>query len=211
MASLIKLGIYAAAGYGTYEIMKRTGALEAAAKWLTDHVPADVQAKIKDQVEQTKGQLASQYENVKGQAQQQFATLKGQAQEQYATLKDQAQGQVESLKGKAQDAYGNAKGQAQKLGDQAQKLGGTASERFEQAKDAVASKAKGQKPVSDNGGMQPAVEEEGDSVHSTDVHSTEASAIGQTITGPGRGVDDATTDGTGATVHHRVGRGVVHG
>lgn len=188
MASLIKLGLYAAAGYGTYEILKRTGALEAAAKWLTDHVPDDVQAKIKDQVQQTKEQLTSQYANVKGQAQ-----------EQYATLKDQAQGQIQSLKGKAQDAYGGAK-------DQAQKLGGTAGEKFDQAKQAVTNKMNGQNPVSDNASMQPPVAEAEDSVHSTD-----ASANGPTITGPGRGVDDATADVNGGSVHHRVGRGVVHG
>ena len=192
MQKLLKLGLFVAAGYGTYEILRRAGLLAKAGQWLQDNVPEDVQAKVRDHVQQAKDQAS---------------TLKGQAGEKYASLKGQAQEQFDSLKAKATDKYGSV---AEQVQQGSKKLG----EQYDHAKEVVTSKVNGlrggsmQQPTSNNEGMQPPVAEEGDSVHTTDAAPAPS---GQTITGPGRGTDDATSEVNGGTVHHRVGRGVVHG
>lgn len=92
--SLIKLGIYAAAGYGTYEILRRYGLLDKAGQWLQDNVPEDVQTKIREHIDQAKGQI------------QQARTQVG---EQYANYRDQAQEQFQNLKTKAADELHHAR------------------------------------------------------------------------------------------------------
>ena len=197
MKKLLTFGLFMAAGYGTYEMLRRAGLLEKAGAWLQDNVPEDVQARVRDHVQQAKDQV----QNVRGQASEQYGKLKDQATEQYGKLKGQAQEQFEHLKGQANEKLGAAKGQAQQYAKQA-------GERFDHAKEVVTNKLNGeQTPVGDNASMQPPVAEEGESVHTTDA----SHASGQTITGPGRGSDDATQEVNGGTVHHRVGRGVVHG
>lgn len=189
MQKLLKFGLFVAAGYGTYEILRRAGMLDKAGQWLQDNVPEDVKTKVRDHVQQAKDQ-ANQ--------------LKGQAGEKYSNLKGQAQEQFDALKAKATDGYGQARDKAQQVARQA----GT---QFDHAKEVVTNKWTGQQqPTSSNETMQPPVAEEGDSVHSTDA-TDPSHATGQTITGPGRGTDDATTEVNGGTVHHRVGRGVIHG
>lgn len=187
MKNLLKLGLFVAAGYGTYEILRRAGLLEKAGVWLQDNVPEDVQTKVREHVQQAKDQ-ASKFQ---GQAGEQYANLKGQAQEQYGNLKS-----------KATDQFGNVRGQAQKLGKQA-------GERFDHAKEVVTNKWNGTQQTSNNDATQPPVAEQGDNAQATDADV--AHATGQTITGPGRGTDDATAEVNGGTVHHRVGRGVIHG
>ena len=93
MKNLLKLGLFVAAGYGTYEILRRAGMLEKAGAWLQDNVPEDVQAKVRDHVQQAKDQAQR---------------LQGQAGEQYGNLKSKAAAQL-----------GNVRGQAQQLGQQA--------------------------------------------------------------------------------------------
>jgi hypothetical protein len=41
MANWIKLGIYAAAGVGTYELLRRYGLLKKAGDWLSEQVPGE--------------------------------------------------------------------------------------------------------------------------------------------------------------------------
>lgn len=173
MQKLLKLGLFVAAGYGTYEILRRAGLLYKAGEWLQDNVPEEIQAKVRDHVQQTRDQAQR---------------LRGQAADQFGAIKGQATGQLQNLKSRA-------------------------GERYDQAKGAVANKWSGtQQPVAGNAAaMQPPVENGDDSAHTTDPVPDAAHQSGQTITGPGRGVDDATVEVNGGSVHHRVGRGVVHG
>ena len=53
MANWIKLGVYVAAGVGTYEILRRYGLLQKAGDWLSQQVPDE----FKDQARDYAGQL----------------------------------------------------------------------------------------------------------------------------------------------------------
>lgn len=188
MKKILTFGLFLAAGYGTYEILRRAGLLEKAGAWLQDNVPEDVKAKVRDHVQQAKDGV----ENVRGQATEQYGKLKGQAQEQFANLKTQAT-----------DKFGNVKGQAQQFAKQA-------GERFDHAKEVVTNKFGGGQQAGSNDEAQASAAEQSTGEESTGTPDA-VHATGQTITGPGRGADDATTEVNGGSVHHRVGRGVVHG
>lgn len=190
MRNLLKLGLFVAAGYGTYEILRRAGLLDKAGQWLQDNVPEDVKTKVRDHVQQARDQVQ---------------TVRGQAGEQLSHLKDQASEQYQNLKTRAGETYTDARGRVQQVAKQA-------GERLDHAKEVVTSKWNGtagggqQQQGGSGDPVQPPVAEEADSTGNDVSHAT-----GQTITGPGRGADDATSEVNGGTVHHRVGRGVVHG
>lgn len=189
MRQLLKLGLYVAAGYGTYEILRRAGVLDKAGHWLQDNVPEDVKTKIRDHVQRARDEA----QHLKGQATQQLGSLRGQAQEQY-----------QNLKTRATEGYSAAREQATNLTRQA-------GERLGHAREVVSNKLHGNPASAGTGATGGTVPNEPVAEEYDSAHSTDASGIGQTITGPGRGADDATVEVNGGSVHHRVGRGVVHG
>ncbi|RZK79414.1 MAG: hypothetical protein EOO66_30230 [Methylobacterium sp.] len=192
MRNLMRIGLFVAAGYGTYEILRRAGVLDKAGQWLQDNVPEDVKAKVRDHMQQARDQA----QHLKDQAQ----TLKGQAGEQIGSLRGQAQEQYQNLRTRATEGYSAARQQV--------------GERIGQAREAVTNKLHGGQESADapqGEASRPSVPNEPVAEEYDSAHSTDASGIGQTITGPGRGTDDATAEVNGGTVHHRVGRGVIHG
>lgn len=60
---LFKLAFYAAAGFGTYEILRRTGALQKAGQWLNEQVPDE----YKDQARQYADQIRERANEYAGQ------------------------------------------------------------------------------------------------------------------------------------------------
>jgi ElaB/YqjD/DUF883 family membrane-anchored ribosome-binding protein len=187
MRNLLKIGLYVAAGYGTYEILRRTGALDKAGRWLQDNVPEDVKTKVRDHIQQARDQVQH---------------ARGQAGEQLSHLRDQASEQYQSLKARAGETYTGAR-------DRAAVAAHRAGEQFDHAKEVVTNKWNNLTGHQSDSRVpaQPPVAEEGDSTGTTDA----SHATGQTITGPGRGTDDVAAEVNGGTIHHRVGRGVVHG
>lgn len=64
MSNLLKLGIYVAAGVGTYELLRRTGALQKAADWLDEQIPQD----LKDRAYELRDRARAHAEDLANQA-----------------------------------------------------------------------------------------------------------------------------------------------
>ena len=63
MSGLLKLGVYIAAGVGTYELLRRTGLLEKATDWLEQQIPQDLKDKaldFRDRAQQHAEDMATQ-------------------------------------------------------------------------------------------------------------------------------------------------------
>lgn len=61
--NFLKLGVYVAAGVGTYELLRRTGSLQKAIDWLDQQVPTDLKEKayeLRDRARAHAEQLANQ-------------------------------------------------------------------------------------------------------------------------------------------------------
>ena len=54
MRGLIKLGILAAAAYGSYELARRYGLIEKAANWLEDQIPEDMKERAQQMSEKVR-------------------------------------------------------------------------------------------------------------------------------------------------------------
>ena len=75
MKGLIKLGVLVAAGYGTYEILRRTGALQKAGNWLSENIPDEV----KNRVHEVSGQVMETVHDVEGRVGQTWSNVVDQA------------------------------------------------------------------------------------------------------------------------------------
>ena len=108
MLKLMKLGVYVAAGYGTYHILRKYGLLQKAGLWLSEQVPGE----YIDQAQQYGGQLRERAQQYTGQLRE----TAGQYGERASQLAHSATDAVRSATGYGGAAAGAAGGSAQDAG-----------------------------------------------------------------------------------------------
>jgi ElaB/YqjD/DUF883 family membrane-anchored ribosome-binding protein len=115
-----KLAVYAAAGVGTYEILRRYGLLQKAGQWLNEQVPDE----YKDQARDVANQVRERANQVAGQVRERAKDVGAQLRERAQQYGDKAHHAAESATNAVRQATGHGQ-DAQPAG--ATVTGGTGS------------------------------------------------------------------------------------